>query len=285
MHGGLAAVTPWALRDGRLEDGYWIQKGKPTRRADILAALEAGKERPNMHMQFSESEDRIVTFGRYLNAKLATVEASLRVAPDVFDYTNFHQYGDWRSVPVAAQWLRDEMRERGYSMPLAATEVGGPFWARGEAYTYELQAEDIVKWHCVCLASGVEIIMWSSMVAARSWGEAFANTSLVDWNTGELKPAYHTYCLMVGKLRDIESVRRLPLNEWEDDTRMYEFVTPRGKLRIAWSDDTSGRHQRMLWEYSSATITHVDGRTEAARVEKGILWLDLTRSPVFIEPE
>jgi len=262
MDGSMDVLAPWAIRDGYL-DSSWVNWRNARDRQALIQACKNGNEKDRSRL----------------------IDAFLDVAPEVVDYVNFHQYGDWETIPGGVMWLTDQMKARGYLLPIVTTEVGGPFIARGEIYTSQQLADDVVKWHCVCLASGVEIIMWSSMVAGKSWGETFANTSLVDWNTDELKPAYYTYCLLSNKLKDLKTVRRLRLEAWDRQTRVYEFEVPKGKVLVAWSERVSGRMLKLPWPHATAKVTDVHGNIETLSTQKGELTLQLTHSPVFVEQE
>lgn len=200
---------------------------------------------------------------------------------------NFHLYGGWQDMPGVSEWLHVQMEKQGYTVPLVSTEAGGPFLPHSEAYTEQLHSQDIVKWHCMALSCGVEIFMWSSHVAVKSWGKNFANTALVDWKTNQLKPAYYTYCLLVRKLSKIKSVRRIPIlgYEWDKLTRVYEFETGKGKIWVAWSDRVSGRSMRLDLPYKRLKITKIDGTIKELRPEKRRFLLNLTHSPLFIEAE
>jgi len=281
--GGSATVVPWALEDGYLKYDYWVKKSNQLMtRQDMQAIAQAAKTKdPTAPKWYA---------GFYHRREL--IEALIDVGPDGVDYMDIHQYGEWDNIPGVALWLRDQMDKRGYRLPLTTSEMGSNYWTRTEAYTPEYQAEEIIKYHCVCLASGFTRIIWSSLRPhGDKLGETFNNTSLLT-RDGKPKPAYLTYRLMTQKLRGLKSARRLRLPDevpWDEYTRVYEFETASGKVYIAWSDLIRGRHLEWPWQEKGAKITHLDGTTQVAKIrqDKGPrkLILELTRTPLFFEPD
>jgi len=267
MHGGFAELSTYALRDGYLEKGYWHNAKTIITREDLLEKRENAQP--------------------YLR-QWTLVEPAIKHGKELFDYMNFHHYGSWDDIPGVIAWLQDEMDKYGYQMPIVSTEMGGPFWPRRSAYTPEKGAEDLVKYHLVSLACGVVQIHWSSMIALDCWGEAFANTALIQWKGTERKPAYYTYCLMVKKLKDMKSIQRLKLEDWDTLTRIYEItMQDNTKKWVAWSELIEGRMIDFAppWQGRSM-ITDISGK-----VYPGRLWgkekkfrLNLTDAPIFIEP-
>jgi hypothetical protein len=148
-----------------------------------------------------------------------------------FDVISFHQYGRYRAIEKEMEYLRGIMRA--HEKPVWMTEAGGPFVPYGETYTEDLQAQDVVKYYVTALASGVEVVFWSTYQPTPEWGTAFTNTSLVD-PRGRRKPAYDAYKLMTSKLHDATRVETLFGSE---RARVVRFTRRRREpVYVAWAD-------------------------------------------------
>jgi polysaccharide biosynthesis protein PslG len=212
-----------------------------------------------------------------------------------FDIISFHQYGLPQAIDKEVEYLRGIMRARGYEKPLWMTEAGGPFVPYGEAYTEDRQAQEVVKYYVSALASGVEVIFWSTYMPTPSWGTAFTNTALLDAR-GRKKPAYETYKLMTSKLGDATRVESL-------------FTAPRGRLVrftrkarppvfVGWAGAGPGgrapgagapaldRLRALLGgklEGKSLEVTWYDGTVRTVRDIEGEMGGLLGKGPAFIE--
>jgi len=291
MPGGLTTLTPWAMADGyAMQDDYWVYHGSKSIPGKVLAKIKRFKDGGPIDPAWLERPTS--SLENFWGNKRNLVESMLDVGPEGFDHVDFHIYGEWYAIPGNALWIRDQMDKRGYRLPIMTGEMGITYWGHGEAYTEQYQAEQIIKVHTVCLASGMVRMIYSSMRPhGESWGELFGNSALLEYKTLRIKAAYHTYCLMVNKLKNIQSIRRLPMREeWDTTTRVYEVERPEGRLYIAWSDHLAGRDLLLETKAKSTVITRVDGSTEPGRMEvqkwrnnlRGVR-LQLTDEPIFIE--
>jgi len=154
-----------------------------------------------------------------------------------FDIISFHQYGRPAAIPKEIEYLRGIMRAQHYEKPLWMTEAGGPFVPYGETYSEDLQAQEVVKYYVTALASGVEVVFWSTYQPTPEWGTAFTNTSLVDAR-GRKKPAYDAYKLMTSKLHDATRVETLFGSERAHVVRFTRSA--RGPVYVAWADGPPG---------------------------------------------
>jgi hypothetical protein len=154
-----------------------------------------------------------------------------------FDIISFHQYGRYAAIPKEVEYLRGIMRAHRYEKPVWMTEAGGPFEPYGEPYSEDRQAQEVVKYYVTALASGVEVVFWSTYQPTPEWGTAFANTSLVDAR-GRKKPAYDSYKVMTSKLHDATRVEEL---FGSDRARMVRFTRKaREPVYVAWADGPPG---------------------------------------------
>jgi hypothetical protein len=207
-----------------------------------------------------------------------------------FDVISFHQYGDFDAIRQETEYLKGIMKDKNYVRRMWITEAGGPFIADGEKYTEEIQAQQVVKYYVTALASGVDVIFWSTYFPTPEWGASFANTSLMA-NKTQRKPAWSTYKLMATQLEGVDGV------EWIADAPHAAFVRfTRGGERpvlVAWRDPKGPSADEIIKKVESHYgnrlegktfhVTHYDGRTETVKdFREGIRNL-LDSGPIFIE--
>lgn len=207
-----------------------------------------------------------------------------------FDVISFHQYGEFDAIRQEAAYLKGIMKDRKYVKRVWITEAGGPFTADGEKYTEDLQAQQVVKYYVTALASGVDVVFWSTYFPTPEWGAAFANTSLMA-GKDRRKPAWNTYKLMTTQLEGVDGV------EWIADAPHSAFVRfTRGDKQpvlVAWRDPEGPSAEEIIKKVESYygdrlegktfQVTHYDGKTETVKdVREGIRNL-LDAGPIFIE--
>jgi hypothetical protein len=103
------------------------------------------------------------------------------------------------------------------------------------------------------------------------------------------KPVYHTYKLLIGKIKDKEGMRRIII---EPSVWVYKFGKNDGAVYVMWYDNplgvSKGVNIPLPWE--SVLITHVitepgvtEPSTEIKSTQDGFLQITLDDSPVFVE--
>lgn len=207
-----------------------------------------------------------------------------------FDILSFHQYGRYQAIAKELEYLRGIMRRHDYVKPVWMTEAGGPFVPYGETYTEDRHAQEVVKYYVAALASGVEVIFWSTYQPTPEWGPAFTNTALLDARQRR-KPAYHAYKLMASKLRDatrVESLFSSPRAQLARFTRRT-----RAPVYVGWWDGGAGvrapaleRMRSLLGETlegKALEVTWYDGSVQTVRDLRGDLGRLLGKGPAFIE--
>ena len=191
-----------------------------------------------------------------------------------FDAISFHQYGRYPVIAKDVEYLRGIMRRRGYEKPLWMTEAGGPFTNAGETYSEDLQAQEVVKYYVTALASGVQVIFWSTYLPTPEWGTAFTNTALVDAGRRE-KPAYRSYKVMTSQLRDAGGVERLFGSE---RGQLVRFTRKgRGPVYVAWWDGARGGAGAAASDRIGSLLQKIEGKT------LDVTWYDGTRQS-FTDP-
>jgi hypothetical protein len=167
----------------------------------------------------------------------------------------------------------------------------------GETYTEDRQAQEVVKYYVEALASGVEVIFWSTYQPTPEWGTAFTNTALVD-GRGRKKPAYHSYKLMASKLQDATAVESLFGSERAQLVRFTRRARP--PVYVAWADGAGGgrgagaggrapvldRLRTLLGgklQGKTLEITWYDGTVQTVRDLQGEMGGPARKGPAFIE--
>ena len=256
--GGMTAIDALAFVDGYTGEGFIVYQGKALSPEDVRGIPEYEKQR-------------------------AFIESVLKEAAPYFDIVSFHKYGKYQNIPGCVAWLRDKMASLGYSKPIITTEMGGPFIKAQEAYTPQTHCDAIVKYHAVSLACGIKLVFWSTLNVLPEWGIPYGNTGLLDWDD-KPRPGFHTYKLMVDKLGDMTTAVRVPVEEWDTETRVYRFGTPDGPVYVMWSERIAGRHLGFPIETAKIRVTDVAGNESISKTTNGKAIIELTDSPVFVEP-
>jgi hypothetical protein len=206
-----------------------------------------------------------------------------------FDIISFHQYGRYRAIEKEVEYLRGIMRRHSYDRPLWMTEVGGPFVPYNEVYTEDRHAQEVVKYYVTALASGVEVLFWSTYLPSPEWGTAFTNTSLID-ELHRKKPAYYSYKLLASKLQGAVRVQRL---FGSSRGQLVVFTRKTGeRVYVAWREGGAGAPAPApekigpLLEKVQGKILEVtgyDGKLHAVRDLRQQAGELLATGPVFIE--
>jgi hypothetical protein len=147
-----------------------------------------------------------------------------------------------------------------------------------------------VKYYVTALASGVEVIFWSTYQPTPEWGKAFTNTALLDAG-GRKKPAYRSYKLMASKLQDATRVESLLGGERGQLVRFTRKTRP--PVYVAWWDGAAGAGAPALdrirsliggkLEGKSLEVTSYDGSVRTVRDLRGEAGGLLRKGPAFIE--
>ena len=205
--GGISKVAPDAFHAGLLGESH-VLNGK--------VVTPAGLERAEHFRQEHPMRTWVLEHGH-----------------PYFDVLSFHQYGLPQAIEKEVEYLHGIMRRGGYRKPLWMTEAGGPFVPYGETYSEDRQAQDVVKYYVTALASGVEVIFWSTYAPTPEWGPAFTNTALLDGRRRP-KPAWSAYRLMTSKLGDATRVESLVSSP---RARLVRFMRrTRPPLYVGWSE-------------------------------------------------
>ena len=141
------------------------------------------------------------------------------------------------------------MAKYGYEKPIWCVEGGGPFRnpagrpddPQGDSLfgtTDEKEvAETVVKFHVMAAAVGLERQHWGigGQPQHGYWTGPWNIMGLLEKVTQRKRPAYYTYKLMREKLRDFQVGQVADLSI--GPIRVFEFVTPKGNVHVAWDVD------------------------------------------------
>lgn len=161
------------------------------------------------------------------------------LAGPYFDIADFHSYSDDpQLIPVQAAWMRYIMKKNDCDQPIWCQECGGPI----TNYSQSAHADQVIKRMAVAFASGVPVVMWSTLAPTMEFGQKYIDISLVD-SSEKKKPAFSAYQLMARTFGRCASAERLKSAK---NVCLYEF-TGNGRYWVAWS--TTGK----------AKVSPVDG--------------------------
>jgi len=177
-------------------------------------------------------------------------ESILDLGRDYFDLVDVHLYTEKETFYEGEiEYIKGKMKELGYQKPIWCVEGGGPFRnpesspndPQGDTLfgtTNEKEvAEYVVKFHAMSAAKGLVRQHWGIGGQSQQgyWGGPWNIMSLIEKVTERKRPAYHTYRIMREKLRGflVGNVADLSI----DHIRIFEFITPKGNVYIAWDRD------------------------------------------------
>jgi len=170
-----------------------------------------------------------------------------------FDIMNFHSYADPCDFEefldcdfklyYHARGFRDLLSEYGFSKPTWITESNTKLYTKlykerqsGRVIenTLEQQSQDLVKRMVIAFDAGVEVFFWHGLDdAPGSPGVGFFDEK------GKPKPIYYNLKLLIEKIGDFTSVKRIDLGN--DNLYFYQFETVNDPVSILWTEiqDTS----------------------------------------------
>lgn len=163
---------------------------------------------------------------------------------------------------------------------------------------YRMQCRDIVMRNLLSLSVGVQKTMYWDL-----WGDThnkndimtlmFGKNIMMDYENGKLTKTYpqvDAMKRMTGFLGDVKKVKQI---EIPDKKLLYLFEVTKANNKlvyVAWErrDYFSGEDQpdtpyQIPWTSTKAKATDVFGKTIPATVEKGMLGMNISLTPVFIE--
>lgn len=149
------------------------------------------------------------------------------------------------------------------------------------------QSEDLIKRISLTLSQGVEFVEWVPMLDFKKptlW--YFSYMGLVDTD-GRKKPHFHSYKLLIDKLKDVKSVEELSF-----DSKVIKFTLNNGKsIFVAWSDNK--KISLDLTQYistSNVKITHIVTELDSNQKPiylpneiKSTNYVEIDETPIFVE--
>lgn len=250
--GGIADIMKLAFADGYLGQSVTV-KNKVIRPEDL-------KDRKNLMNQYAFIKSVLINGRGY------------------FDVIDFHHYGHYELIEGSVEWLKDIMMKSGYEKPIWIMEGGGPFENKGEVYTEEKHAQEIIKYYVTALGSGVEVFFWSSYLPTEGWNRSFLNTSIVS-SGKKKKSAYYSYQLMTSKLKGSTKVEKLSP---DDNLYAFKFIKKdKSYLYVLWAN--TKREIKIRPVDRELLVTDYLGRKTNLKKENNMFIVPVDNTPIFME--
>jgi hypothetical protein len=230
----------------------------------------------------------------YLEKDISFISEVLRIIHenggdfDIFDYHFYKNYqGFIKTTKVTDKpvWVTETNVDKNQIDPNYTIEEYNRFVAK-----------DIVKRYSTLFFRGAEKVFWFEFSDKKDaiWTIPMEPVNFLQFqgltqNDLTPKPVYHTYKLLIGKIKDKEGVRRIII---EPSVWVYKFGKNDGAVYIMWYDNplsvSKGVNIPLPWE--SVLITHVitelgvtEPSTEIKSTQDGFLNITLDDRPVFVE--
>ena len=231
----------------------------------------------------------------YLENDISFISEVLRIIHEKggdFDIFDYHFYNNNYKGFIKTTIVTDK--------PVWVTETNVDKNQLDPNYTIEeynrFIAKDIVKRYSTMFFKGAKKVFWVNFSDKEdaTWTipmapndfELFRGLTQEDLTP---KPVYHTYKLLIGKIKDTEGMRRIII---EPSVWVYKFGKNDGAVYVMWYDNplsvSKGVNIPLPWE--SVLITHVitepgvtEPYTEIKSTQDGFLNITLDNSPVFVE--
>lgn len=152
---------------------------------------------------------------------------------------------------------------------------------------HRMHCRDIVARTIIALSCGIKKLWYWDMFNKPHI--VFGKFRLMDEKSKERYPAFYAYQRMVKKLRGISSITHLRTKS----KNLYLFVIEKGdgkRLYVLWEkrDPSQGEGQpptsfKLDIEAKKVTLTDVFGREEVKDVQEGILKINVTDTPLYLE--
>ncbi len=157
----------------------------------------------------------------------------------------------------------------------------------------EIECHDIVQRHLIAYASGVQVTWWWNLHSP-GWDPIFGRMRLMDLRRNLKFKTYYCFQKMVEKLKGIRSIERIPLSD--KNIYLYMVKKERNKLMyVAWYHKNGldfydsymepPKNIRLTIIFKKAKISDICGNEKIKFTDNGIINLNLSDKPIFIENE
>lgn len=219
---------------------------------------------------------------------------------DIFDY---HFYEDYTLFPKIHDMIHSVYLNRYgqfQAKPVWVTETNMDKNKLNPDYTIDeynrFMARDIVKRFATCFHHGVEKVFWFKLSDEKDavWNVPMEPNDYTQFrgltdNQFTPKPVYHTYVLLIEKLKGKDRVVKKNLGP---KLYVYKFGRAEDAVYVLWYDDPLGEslEASIPVDWGTVLITHViselgesEPATEVATTLDGYLQIVLDNAPVFVE--
>ncbi|MBC2696160.1 MAG: hypothetical protein HF982_12980 [Desulfobacteraceae bacterium] len=163
-----------------------------------------------------------------------------------------------------------------------------------EQKRHRINCKDLIQRTVMALSAGVEKLWYWNLISQRHphFGHhpIFGKLRLMDEHFRERYPAFYAYQRMAKKLKDIYSIERVTTAK--NNLYLFKITKKNGQqLYILWEkrDFFRGEDQpatpfelRLTWEKSK--ITDVFGNEQIKPIRNGKMLIEVTGTPLFLEP-
>ncbi len=248
--------------------------------------------------------------------------SKLLAAGDHYDEIEFHYITNYRAIYGIVDWLRAEQKKQygrvkpiwagdAYSGPqftgahslytpkdadrrhAVLCDPNHPDYAEVEAWYRDEQAQNVVKKFVLAMEMELQGVMMGMLIdwRGRYQFENFDFTGMVDLPSGNPRPVYHTYRMLIDKLQDYRRIERLQRGE-QLDVFLYRFHFDDGRvIFVAWREDGELPLKIPVGTPKAVVTEIVSRRGQTAPPVRrcdttdGVLLLTVGPSPVFVESE
>ncbi|MBF0817807.1 hypothetical protein, partial [Microbacterium paludicola] len=207
------------------------------------------------------------------------------------DVTSFHPYDIYGDPDGAARVVGrsiDSMKANGEEQPVWITELGWTTGGRTAPVSLDTQANRLIRAEVMALAAGGDKYFWYDLISdpaqVNKQGDAHeANFGLFDPRREGLqalppKPAAFSQALLASKIAGREPVR----SDGIEGVRSVRFGEDGDEVRVAWV--ANGNRTVEYEAEGDVQVTDAWGRVSTVSPRDGKVSVELTSSPVFIEP-
>ncbi|HPA46676.1 MAG TPA: hypothetical protein PK395_13000 [bacterium] len=210
-----------------------------------------------------------------------------------FDILSVHPYRDLREIDLCndrpditmredMRVLRNLLREFGRDVPIWFTEMGRntSLATEGEGISLAAQAAYTVKMHVMAAMTGVEKLFQYELYAPPAAADNKEYHYGILHSDYSPKPAYEALRTMTAKLADL----RYEGSVLAEDSfaRGYLFGNDERVVLVLWAVKDQAEILLPV-DSKSVAVTDLEGRQRTVTTPDGVLAVELTESPIFVE--
>ena len=162
-----------------------------------------------------------------------------------------------------------------------------------EEKRHRIECRDIISRTLLALWSGVEKCWWWNLIARKHpvlgiHHPIFGKLRLMEIEDWSKRPAFYAYQRMVEKLKGLESIERIDVGN--EDIFLFKVKKDEEDIYVLWErrdlfygENLSPTFFEFDCSFKKALVTDVFGNEEVIETKNGILKLNISDTPVYIE--